>query len=69
VPDGFSRRWMLEEFAHHKERHRPFTANVWLGTAYINKVCQFVKPGSGLKYAWLSTDKVALTMSLWVHDV
>jgi hypothetical protein len=55
---------MLEEFAHPKERHRPFTANVWLGTAYINKVCQFVKPGSGLKYAWLSTDKVALTMSL-----
>jgi hypothetical protein len=46
-----------------------FTANVWLGTAYLNKVCQFVKPGSALKYAWLSTDKVAVTMTLRVYDV
>jgi hypothetical protein len=28
-----------------------------------------VKPGSGLKYAWLSTDKVAVTMTLRVYDV
>jgi hypothetical protein len=46
-----------------------FTANVWLGTAYLNKVCQFVKPGSSLNYAWLSTDKVAVTMTLRVYDV
>ena len=46
-----------------------FTANVWLGTAYLTKVCQFVKPGSELKYAWLSTDKVAVTMTLRVYDV
>jgi hypothetical protein len=46
-----------------------FTAYVWLGSAYLNKVCQFVKPGSGPKYAWLSTDKVAVTMTLRVYDV
>jgi hypothetical protein len=46
-----------------------FTTNVWLGTAYVNKVCQFMKPGSSLKYAWLSTDKVAVSMTLRVYDV
>jgi len=46
-----------------------FIANVWLGTAYLSKVCQFVKPSSELKYARMSTDKVAVTMTLRVYDV
>ena len=46
-----------------------FTMNVWLGTAFVSKVCQFVKPGSGLQYAWMSVDKVAVTMTLRVYDV
>src|SRR3569833_2347557 len=43
-----------------------FTANVWLGTAYLTKVCQFVKPVTNLKYAWLSTDKVAVATTLGI---
>ena len=46
-----------------------FTMNVWLGNGYVSKTCQFVKPGSNLKYAWLSVDRVAVTMTLRVYDV
>src|SRR4051812_44971653 len=44
-----------------------FTAQVWLGTAYVSKTCQFVKPGSSIKYAWLSATEVAVTMTLRVY--
>jgi hypothetical protein len=34
-----------------------FTTNVWLGSSYVNKVCQFIKPGTQLTYAYISVDK------------
>ena len=46
-----------------------FTTNVWLGSSYVNKVCQFVQPGTKLSYAYLSVDRVAATMTLRVYDV
>lgn len=46
-----------------------FTTNVWLGSSYISKTCQFLKPGSTLTYAYISVDKVAVTMTLRVYDV
>jgi hypothetical protein len=46
-----------------------FTMQVWLGTAYAVKVCQFVKPGSSLKYAWLSATDVAVTMTLRLYGI
>ena len=46
-----------------------FTANVWLGSSYMNKVCQFIKPGSTLTYGYVSANEVAATMTLRVYDV
>jgi hypothetical protein len=46
-----------------------FTTNVWLGSSYVNKVCQFIKPGSTLTYGYISVDKVAVTMTLRVFGV
>jgi hypothetical protein len=46
-----------------------FTTNVWLGSSYVNKVCQSVQPGTKLSYAYLSVDRVAATMTLRVYDV
>jgi hypothetical protein len=46
-----------------------FTMDVWLGTALANKVCQFIKPGSNLLYAWAGPDAIDITMSLRVFDV
>ena len=46
-----------------------FTANVWLGSSYVNKVCQFIKPGSTLTYGYVSANEVAATMTLRVFDV
>jgi hypothetical protein len=46
-----------------------FTTNVWLGSSYVNKVCQFVQPGTKLTYPYLSVDRVAATMTLRVYDV
>ena len=46
-----------------------FTMNVWLGSAYVSKVCQFIKPGTNLKYSWIGPDKVGATMTLRVYDV
>jgi len=34
-----------------------FKIDVWLGTALANKVCQFIKPGTQLTYAYISVDK------------
>jgi hypothetical protein len=45
------------------------TTNVWLGSSYVNKVCQFIKSGSTLTYGYISVDKVAVTMTLRVFDV
>jgi hypothetical protein len=44
-----------------------FTTNVWLGSSFVNKVCQFLKPGTTLTYAYVSTDIVAVTMTLRVY--
>jgi len=46
-----------------------FTANVWLGSSYVNKVCQFIKPGSTLTYGYVSANEVAATMTLRVFNV
>ena len=46
-----------------------FTTNVWLGSSDVNKVCQFVQPGTKLSYAYLSVDRVAATRTLRVDDV
>jgi hypothetical protein len=46
-----------------------FITDVWLGTSYLSKVCQFIKPGSNLKYAWIGVDRVAVTMTLRACDV
>jgi hypothetical protein len=35
----------------------------------VNKVCQFIQPGTKLTHAYLSVDKVAVTMTLPVFDV
>jgi hypothetical protein len=43
--------------------------NVWLGTALVNKVCQFIKPGTGLCYTWAGPDAIDVTMTLRVFDV
>jgi hypothetical protein len=46
-----------------------FTMNVWLGTSLASKVCQFIKPGSNLIYAWVGPDAIDVTMTLRVFDV
>ena len=46
-----------------------FTMNVWLGSAFVSKTCQFIKPGSNLSYGYISTDVVAVTMALRVYGV
>jgi hypothetical protein len=46
-----------------------FTMNVWLGTALVNKVCQFVKPGTGLTYRFAGPDAIDITMTLRVYSV
>ncbi|WP_316214291.1 hypothetical protein [Bradyrhizobium sp. SZCCHNR2032] len=46
-----------------------FTMNVWLGSSFVNKVCQFVKPGTQLIYTYLTTDVVVVTMTLRVYNV
>jgi hypothetical protein len=46
-----------------------FTTNVWLGSSYVSKVCQFIQPGTKLTYARVGVDKVAATMTLQVYDV
>jgi hypothetical protein len=43
--------------------------NVWLGTAPVNKVCQFIKPGTNLIYTWSGPDAIDVTMTLRVFDV
>src|ERR1700704_822465 len=46
-----------------------FTMDVWLGTSLVNKVCQFIKPGTNLIYAWTGPDAIDVTMTLRVYDV
>jgi len=46
-----------------------FTTNVWLGSSYVNKVCQFIRPDTRLTYAYLSVARVAATMTMRVYDV
>jgi hypothetical protein len=47
----------------------PFTLDVWLGTGFANKICQFVKPGSSLTAQFLPTDIVAVSMTLRIYDI
>ena len=44
-----------------------FTTNVWLGSSYVSKVCQFIQPGTKLTYAYVSVYNVAVTMTLRVY--
>lgn len=46
-----------------------FTTYVWMGSSFIVKTCQFIKPGSTLTYAYISTDIVAVTMTLRVYNM
>jgi hypothetical protein len=46
-----------------------FATNVWLGSSFVSKVCQFIQPGTKLTYAYISVDNVAVTMTLRVFDV
>jgi len=46
-----------------------FAVNVWLGTAYISKTCQFIKPGTMLTSAYISVNKVAVPMKLRVYGM
>lgn len=44
-----------------------FTMNVWMGSSFVVKTCQFIKPGTTLTYAYISTDIVAVSMTLRVY--
>jgi hypothetical protein len=46
-----------------------FTTNVWLGSSYVHEVCQLIQRGTKLTYAYLSANRVAVTMTLRVYDV
>ena len=46
-----------------------FTMPVWLGSAFVSKTVQFLKPGTGLTYGYVSTDIVAVSMTLRVYNV
>jgi hypothetical protein len=46
-----------------------FTMDVWLGASLANKVCQFIKPGTGLTYQWVGPDAIDVAMTLRVYDV
>lgn len=46
-----------------------FTMTVWLGSSFVSKTVQFIKPGTSLTYAYISTDVVALTMTLRVYGL
>jgi hypothetical protein len=47
-----------------------FTADVWLGTALANKVCQFIQPGTKLiADPGNLVDAIDVTMTLHVYDV
>ena len=46
-----------------------FTVSVWMGSSFIVKTCQFIKPGTTLTYSYISTDIVAVTMTLRVYNM
>src|SRR5258708_3778225 len=46
-----------------------FTMDVWLGTSRVNKVRQFIKPGTNLIYVWSGPDAIDITMTLGVYEV
>jgi hypothetical protein len=47
-----------------------FTTNVWLVSAYVNKLCQFVQPGTKPTYDYIpGGEEVAVTMTLRVYGV
>jgi len=44
--------------------------NVWLGSAFVNKVFQFVQPGTKPTYDYIpGGEEVAVTMTLRVYGV
>ncbi|WP_454629523.1 hypothetical protein [Bradyrhizobium cenepequi] len=45
-----------------------FAANVWLGSSYVSKTCQFTKDGKPT-YSPISSSHVAATMTLRVYDL
>ena len=46
-----------------------FTMNVWLGSSYVSKTVQFIKPGTTLTSGYIGPDTAALTMTLRVYGV
>ena len=58
--------WVMDQLGGGTGR---FTMPVWLGSSYVTKTCQFDQPGTKLTYAWLSVDRVVVTMTLRVYDV
>lgn len=46
-----------------------FTMNVWLGSSYVSKTVQFIKPGTTLTSGYIGPNIVALTMTLRVYGV
>lgn len=46
-----------------------FTMSVWLGSSYVSKTVQFLKPGTTLTSAYIGPNTTALTMTLRIYDV
>jgi hypothetical protein len=46
-----------------------FTMDVWLGTSLVNKVCQFMKPGTGITYSFAGPDVIDVGMTLRVYGL
>ena len=46
-----------------------FTMMIWMGSSFQSMTVQFIKPGTTLTYAYISTDVVALTMTLRVYHL
>ncbi|WP_141342461.1 hypothetical protein [Bradyrhizobium sp. USDA 3458] len=46
-----------------------FTIDVWLGTSLVNKVYQFIKPGTNLAASWPNRDQIDVRMTLRVYDI
>ncbi len=46
-----------------------FTMMVYLGSSYVSKTVQFIKPGTTLTSAYIGPDTTAVTMTLRIYDV
>lgn len=46
-----------------------FTMPVWLGSSFVSKTVQFIKPGTGIKYAYILPDVTAMSMTIRVYGL